>query len=481
MIPGIFAGAANNAAVPIGPTILDDDPNYPFVTVLLQGNGAASGTVILDQVRGLWTRFGGVVTDGAGAISFDGSGDYATTTYAGAIGTGDFSVELKFRANSLASDGELMCISDSAQNLSNFNLVMEWKTTGAIRCSVQTGTSGGVNVDITSSTGAITTGVDYDLSFDIEGTTARIRLNGAVIGTGTITGTRANARDNVRIGRLSSGFPRDLNGKVYWARITAGVCRNPGSGTVTPQSDPPPDLPYPVFSSRWSAATTNDIQGIVTDGTHVWVSSSSTLYKYTTAGSLVTSRSVTGDAPVGKTQINGLALRGGVLYVSAAENSTPRKSWVVEYDPDALTYITDHSITGDWFSEGLEYRDGAWWIVFHADKVIAKVDPSSWAVLDTYALTWPITGSSGGFGGTQGYDGLAFLGPYAYMNIHEIYDQDLCDIYAFDGTDFLKISRIGRPTANASQGICFDPSDATVMWFAERSAGGDSVARCILT
>jgi hypothetical protein len=231
------------------------------------------------------------------------------------------------------------------------------------------------------------------------------------------------------------------------------------------------------YSSRFSVASTNDIQGVATDGTHVWVSSSSTIYKYTMAGSLVTSRNVSGDNPTAKSQINGLTLDGGTLYVGCAQNSTPRNSWVAEYDPTALTYITHHAITGDWFLEGIAKRGGYWWAVFHADKTLAKIDPATWAVDATIPLTFNITGSSGGYGGTQGYDGIAFRGNYLFCNVHEIYDQDALDVYYLDtaaGT-VEEVERKARPTIYGSQGVAYDAASGTFL-FAERSPGGDSVA-----
>ena len=231
-------------------------------------------------------------------------------------------------------------------------------------------------------------------------------------------------------------------------------------------------------STSFNASVTNDLQGVATDGASVWVSSSGTIYKYDTAGSLITSRAVTGDAPTSKTQINGMFIKDGVLYVSAAENSTPRKSWIVEYDPDTLAYIDHHAITGDWFSEGLAWKDGYWWVVFHANMTLAKVDPSTWAVVATFPLTFPVTGSSGGYGSGTGYDGIAWRGNYLFLNIHEIYDQERLDCYYFDGTQLYEVARLPRPTAQATQGLCIDPTDSSIFWFAERvSSGSDRVRK----
>lgn len=242
-----------------------------------------------------------------------------------------------------------------------------------------------------------------------------------------------------------------------------------------------PSVPFtPVFDSNFTTGTTNDAQGVATNGVHVWYSSSTTIYKYTKTGTLVTSRNVSGDAPSTKTQINGMFIKDGILYVSAAENSTPRKSYVVQYDPDTLAYITHNQIIGDWFSEGMAFKNGHWWMIFHANKVVAKIDPATWAVVATYNLDFAITGSSGGYGSGTGYDGVAWFpgSDYLICNIHEIYNEKTIDIYYFDGTDFIECGRIEKPTPRCTQGFAFDPVDTDVMWFAERNT--DCVAKILI-
>lgn len=480
----MMAQAADGGAgvlTPPGPVVLDFDPYYQSNTILLQGDGAAAGTRIVDHAGGLWTVQGNAQTDGSGAIVYDGSGDAIYVQRGSVVGVGDFTIERKVHITSLASDGEIFCISSIGRGLSNFDIVFEVKTTGAVRGSIQNG-SGTVNVDISSAAGTVVAGNDYHLCFEAEGTTARLRKDGVVIATGTISGTRVNTQPEARIGELaaSSGFARYFNGKDYWTRV-ATVCRYPGSGSITPPSDPIPTAPVPTFSTGgFTTAGVSDAQGVATDGTHVWFSNSSTIYKYTTAGSLVTSRNVMSDAPTGKTQINGMLIHDGILYVSAAENSTPRKAYIVKYDPDTLAYIGHGQITGDWFSEGITERDGFLWVCFHANKEVAQIDMTTFAVVATYSLSFPITGSSGGFGAGTGYDGIAWVGDYLFCNIHEIYDQKYLDVYAWNGAGFDEVIRQRRPTSSCSQGIAYDAAN-NIMWFAERNGVSDGVVKSLVT
>lgn len=482
MIPGIVAGYS--VAAPVVPSILDDDPNYPLNSVLIHGNGTNGSTVIVDQLGNAWTPNGNVqITTttpkfGTGAVLFDGSGDYLQTVRAGAVGTSDFTIEAWIRIDSLASDGEIFCIADPTFNVNNFNIVFEYKTTGALRGSIQDG-SGGANLDITSSAGLLSTGTYYHVCFQATGTTGRLGINGVQVATATITGTRFNQQSSIRIGRLTSGFDRYFSGRIDDLRVSR-VSRY--TFPFTPPAAQLPSWLAPVFSARFTASGTNDAQGVAADGTHVWYSNSTTLFKYTTAGSLVTSRVVSGDNPTDKQQVNGMYLRSGVLSVSAAKFvAGVATSWVVDYDPTTLNYITHRQISSDKFSEGLAFHDGYWWVVFHADKVVCQYD-TSWNLVDTHTLSFPITGSSGGYGPGTGYDGNAFIDNYFLANIHEIYDQEFLDVYLWDGLDFLEVARLGRMAPLATQGISLDPTDDSKLWYAERNpVGTDSFALALMT
>lgn len=469
-----------DAGIPIGestPAPLDTDANYPKNTILMDFEGTNGSTVFNDWFGPVWSVGGGnsqLTTSspirGSSSLLLDGTGDWITGIVPGAVGTGDFTIECEIVVNSLTNDGEIFAISDSAANINNFNIVFEVKTTGALRGSIQTGSGGGVNVDITTATSQISTSTRYHVAFVADGSTARLYIEGVQKQSGSITGTRYNQQTYCRVGHLASSPARDFNGRIDMLRVRKGECLYPSGTTFTP----------PTSFSTWNRLSllsnlttsgTNDAQGVASDGTNVWYSSSSALYKYTEAGSLVTSRSVTGDNPTSKSQINGLKIYGGYLYVCAAENSDPRKSWVCKYDKDALTYISHVQITGDWFIEGIDYHDGYWWTVFHANKVIAQLD-SSFSVVATHDMSFSVTGSSGGYGAGTGYDGIAWYGDHVFCNIHTTYNEDFCDVYGWTGTDFVEVARLRWPTSKAHQGLALDPVEANILWFAERAPTG---------
>jgi hypothetical protein len=484
--PGIMASTARVRA----PVTTLVDANYAKNTVLLLGNGTNGATAFIDQMANTWTANGNAQIStstqkfGTGCMLFDGSGDYLSSSITSCIGLADFTVECWIRLASLASDCEIFCIGNVA-NVSQFDLVFETKTTGALRGSIQNG-SGTALVDITSASSLLAINTYYHVAFTAEGTTARLRINGAVVATGTITGTRVNNQTQCRVGHLSTDLggavPRWFNGRIDDLRVTRGVCRYTGSGAATVPSAELPYVKTPTFVSRFSTTTgPADAQGVATDGTNIWYSNSTTIYKYTMAGVLVTSRVVSGDNPTTKNQINGMYIRNGRLYVSAAEfTGGVGISYIVEYDPTTLAYITHHQLTGDHFSEGLAWRDGHWWVVFHANEHVCKVD-TNFVVRATYPLTFSITGSSGGYGAGVGYDGVVWLGDYLLCNIHEIYNEDYLDVYLWNGSGFTEVCRLPRVTTNGTQGICLDPTSPTSLYYAERNyAGVDAVAKTLL-
>lgn len=471
-------------------SVLVDDPNYASCTALLHGNGSNGSTSFVDQIGNAWTANGNAQISissplyGTASMLFDGSGDYLSATAPNIIGTGDFTIRAKIRIASLSADGEIFCIG-VVSNTSAFDLVFEYKTTGALRGSIQNG-SGTANVDITTAAGLLGAG-DYDVAFAAEGATARLYIDGVQQQSGAITGTRVQSLSDVRIGHLATAVPRWFNGRIKGLQVYSGVCLYPGGTTFTPPAaaDRPslPALTY-VSSFATSVTTVTDAQGVADDGTNLYYSNSTTLYKYSKAGSLITSRSTTGDTPTTRTQINGIFYRGGVLYVSIAYyTGGVGTSYISEYDPNTLAplgvvHLLDTSTMPEAFSEGLTWYKGFWWVAFHATKKVAVYTADFSARVALLDLGFTLSGSSGGYGSGQGYDGIDWWGDYLFCNVHETYNEKYLDVYLWNGTDMSKVSRIVRTRTVESQGLSFDPSDATVVRFAERNySGNDGVAK----
>jgi len=317
--------------------------------------------------------------------------------------------------------------------------------------------------------------------------------NGAVIFIdGVQVGTINNS--NVQGGNLPfayrslalsgyAGASFELGAKCFDETAPAGgttlfICKIEDASCAETAAAPPAASSF-GFTSRWTVTSpSTDAQGVATDGTSIWYSNSSELRKYDKSGTLITSRAVAGDTPTDKQQINGMFYKDGVLYVSAAKFvGGVGTSYIVEYNPTTLAYVTHHTLTQDAFSEGCAFHAGHWWVIFHASKYVAKYD-SSWTFVATYSLDFSITGSSGGYGSGQGYDGMAWDGDYLYLNIHEIYNEDFVDVYHWNGTGFDPVYRNARATSKATQGLAIDPVETDVIWWAERNySGADGVAK----
>lgn len=485
----IGATAAAGSDLTPGSTVLDDDPYYPYNTALLHCNGSNASTSFPDQMGNSWTANGNAQVStsspkfGSGSMLLDGTGDYLSATISSLIGIQDFCVEAWIKPVGVASAQEILCIG-TISNTSQFNLVFEITATGALRGSIQDG-SGGSQLDISSSAAAITAGSWQHVAFTAEGTTARLRVNGTVVQTGTVSGTRVQNNTSVRIGHLSTAsggtVTRYFNGNIDDVRVTKGWCRYSGSDAVSAPSAAFPSAPTLVLDSTVSTTGSNDAQGVASDGTNIFYTTSLAIYKYTNAGSLVTSRTLTADFPLQKTtsaggpQINGCYYDPDTakLYVSAARftNSTG-VSWILEYDPSTLALLAVHTLPNEAFSEGVARKYGYWWVCFHANRYVCRYD-DDWQLISTYPLSYPITGSSGGYGAATGYDGIAWVDDYLFLNVHETYNEDYTDIYAWDGSGFREIARIGRVvSALATQGLAVDASDPTIMWMALRNSGG---------
>jgi len=487
----VIARGAGGASAP-APTVIDEDPYYYYVTSLVRGRGDPASTVLADDAGNQWATNGDAQVQN-NQLALDGTGDYLSSTLQeGILGTADLTIEARVTPTSFTNPGEILCVSNASLSLSTFTLVWEYTTTGAVRFSLQNG-AGTPNVDLSTAAGALTLNVEKHVACTVEGTTVRIRIDGVVVATGSITGTRADNQLAARIGYLTSDLAnahqRFFSGRIRDLRVTRGVCRYPGNTTITPPAANVPHFPAPKLLATFSnPATTQDAQGVCTDGVNVWTSSSNTLYKWTRAGALVTSRSIAGDAPAtGKTnalggpQCNGLYIRNGVLYVSVAQylSNTPT-SWICEYDPTTLTLQQWRLLPSYGFSEGLAWGQGYWWVAFHADMRVAQYD-ASWNLVAEHFIDQTVTGSSGGYGPGTGYDGIAWSGNLLYLNIHETYTQKYLDVFAWNGKRFTRVHRQRRCSPIATQGLCINPADPTEMWLALRNySGDDQVARAAL-
>lgn len=220
------------------------DASFDSVSLLLHMDGSNGNTTFTDssknaltvtangnaQISTAQSKFGGA----SGA--FDGAGDWLSGTQSFLVGTGDFTIEAWIYTSSVSGDQEVFCICDPSNNAAS-NILFEVNNGGAIRGSVRDG-SGGVQLDITSSTSPILTNTWQHIAFVVSGSSGVLYVDGISKANGTISGSRSQNETAFRIGRLTAAIPRDFNGYIDDIRITKGVARYAANFT-------PPTAPFP--------------------------------------------------------------------------------------------------------------------------------------------------------------------------------------------------------------------------------------------
>ncbi len=207
------------------------------------------------------------------------------------------------------------------------------------------------------------------------------------------------------------------------------------------------------------------------DPESVWI------YKWDTSWSLVDSHNGSGDPPTEKSQLNGLFLKDGKLYIGAGEypagGGSKWDSWIVEYDPDNLSYITHHhvhhSLSDDYgFTEGCSWHDGKWWVIFGGEGEnggLVSTFNSSWQHLNDYFLDYD-PGAH--------YQSVLWWNDYLFVNQHGGNDPEKCDCYRWNGSGFEQHQRIDPPSS-CHQCITWDP-DGEHTWWAKRTGSSNGPA-----
>ena len=212
-------------------------------------------------------------------------------------------------------------------------------------------------------------------------------------------------------------------------------------------------------------------QGVATDGENIWLSahskgSNGQIVKYAENWDILENRiNCNNDGPGIQTQINSLFYKDGILYVGANNwpTTTPKKGWVLEYYADNLEYITYHTVGGEgvaFWQEGIGFRGGSFWLVMCDQQKTAEYD-TDWNWVTDHDL--PFSAPSG-----LGYQGVVWIGDYAYFNIHGVSSPDTCDLYYWNGSAFEAVERIAHPEYPSleycGQDIAYDPNTGEMLW-----------------
>ena len=238
-----------------------------------------------------------------------------------------------------------------------------------------------------------------------------------------------------------------------------------------------PDNPYGTGFTYIDKFEAGANQGVEYNGTYFWCTDAYggngyTLYMLYANGTEKTHRDNCQNDGTDMNQINGIYLHtDGKLYIGSNLYSTTEESYIKVYDADDLTYLEEHQVLNH-SSEGCGWHDGYWWVVYTEWKNCSKYN-SAWSHIADYALTYTTTG------GTHFYQSMEWIPntDYVYMNLHEGLDQKKCDVYYWNGTGFEEVTRLDQVNAYCTQGMCIDPTNTSVIWWAERH----SSATCYIT
>jgi hypothetical protein len=158
---------------------------------------------------------------GGSSMSFDGTGDYllapvdANPYYN--FGTGDFTVECWFYANSLSATDYAALLGCNNAGAGN----NEWAAYVRSNGIFFYGSSG----TLTGVAGTINTGTWYHYAASRSGNTLRIFLNGTQTTSATVTGSYTNSAVGLRVGDDPVGSNPAFNGYLQDVRITKGYAR----------------------------------------------------------------------------------------------------------------------------------------------------------------------------------------------------------------------------------------------------------------
>jgi hypothetical protein len=222
-------------------------------------------------------------------------------------------------------------------------------------------------------------------------------------------------------------------------------------------------------------------QGVAYDGTYHYFSDSVKIYRYTRntatgAYTLVDSRTVSGDDPVTKTQINDMDYFDGYLWCGANNFPGTNSGWIVQYNPADLSWVATYDVNPA-VNEG-----GAW-------RVDPVEGPEFWSVYSNlnYTSRWRIAG--GEFvkvadydlpivddwvfaaGTSSIYDGAVWLDDYFIChakgdgNLQESvnHQETQLHIHYWNGAEFEASNVIFTGVVSAGQGIHWETDGAATL------------------
>lgn len=178
---------------------------------------------------------------------FDGNGDYLSANDQAFVLSGDYTFEAWIYVTSLAAQVGLIFVGTYGSDSSRTQLALD--TNGQLIFYGSSGTT--ARFDVKSAIGAIATGQWYHVAGSLQGTSARLFINGVLVNSATASGAiGTSSYAAFGYGRLGLGN-RFLPGYLQDVRITKGLARYTANftppdqlagrilGTITDESGSP--------------------------------------------------------------------------------------------------------------------------------------------------------------------------------------------------------------------------------------------------
>lgn len=215
---------------------------------------------------------------------------------------------------------------------------------------------------------------------------------------------------------------------------------------------------------------------------YYYFTDSFTIYKYTrnaetNAYTLVDSHDTTADAtPADIEQINGMNFYNGYLWIGASNYpNTPKKGYILQYDPDTLAHVATFNTAAYW-SEGGAWKDvgdgDEFWAIYHDQPIVSRYD-AAFNLVGTYTLAY-VTGQTTYLSQSAVWlDDLFIVQNHGYR----VVEQATTDVYRWSGSAMDAVQQIPRLSEAAGQGIHWEVEGA-VLLFAERAGvNGQAIVR----
>jgi hypothetical protein len=258
-----------------------------------------------------------------------------------------------------------------------------------------------------------------------------------------------------------------------------------------------------VIDQTFTAVKTH--QTAYSDGNYIWstnagsVTQKSGIYRYSMAGSLLTSHANATDSITGAEsdvyQLNGMDLIDGKLYIGAMNyphgsdwpagdhnsGNLYQRSYITRWDAYTLAYeakwaVGDSSVQGadslaKW-TEGCAYAHGFLFVCFHGDNVVERytIDGSGDLVFQE-RHTMPSVDNGSSTYNAHGFEDITFAGEYAYLNRHAATLDPYFYMFRWTGTEFLFIRKFPRLGTDFTQGINIQPN-TNILWACQRTTAG---------